>query len=65
MGENHIIAKFCWTDLVIYSHSTERKTPSFSQRNTVAKCLSFSVKVLCDEQGADWQAVLCRDRSCF
>ena len=29
------IAKFCWIDLVIYSLSTERKTSSYSRRNTV------------------------------
>ena len=34
-GKTHIIAKFHWTDLVICSHSRERKTPSYSQRNTV------------------------------
>ena len=31
-----IIAKFHGTDLGICSHSRERKTPSYSQRNTVS-----------------------------
>ena len=30
-GENRIVAKFHRTDLVIYSHSRERKTLSYSQ----------------------------------
>ena len=30
-----ITAKFHWTDLVICSHSRERKTPSYSRRNMV------------------------------
>ena len=34
-GKTHIIAKFHWTDLVICSHSKERKTPTYSRRNTV------------------------------
>ena len=35
-GITYIIAKFHGTDLVIYSHSREGKTPSYSQINTVA-----------------------------
>ena len=34
-GKTHIIAKFHWTDLVICSHSKDRKTLSYSRRNTV------------------------------
>ena len=34
-GKIRIIAKFHRTDLVICSHSRERKPPSYSRRNTV------------------------------
>ena len=34
-GKSRIIAKFHWIVLVICSHSRERKTPSYSRRNTV------------------------------
>ena len=34
-GKIRIIAKFHRTDLVIFSHSRERKPPSYSRRNTV------------------------------
>ena len=37
-----IIAKFHRTDLVICSHSRERKPPSYSRRNTV-----FLIKTVC------------------
>ena len=35
MGKTCIIAKFHWTDLIIYSHSREGKTASYSQINMV------------------------------
>ena len=35
-GKTCIIAKFHRTDLVICSHSRERKTPSYSRINTVS-----------------------------
>ena len=41
-GKIRIIAKFHRTDLVICSHSRERKPPSYSRRNTVKD----TVKVL-------------------
>ena len=39
-GKIRIIAKFHRTDLVICSHSRERKPPSYSRRNTVLNVLS-------------------------
>ena len=36
MGKTHNTAKFHRADLVICSHSKERKTPSYSKINTVA-----------------------------
>ena len=34
-GKTRITAKFHWTDLEVCSHSRERKTLSYSQKNTV------------------------------
>ena len=38
-GKTGITAKFHWTDLVIFSHCRERKTPSYSRRNRVSVCI--------------------------
>ena len=46
------IAKFQRTDLVIYSHSREGKTLSYSQINIVGQIILY------DGQGATRQAVL-------
>ena len=40
-GKSLIIAKFHRTDLVICSHSKERKSPSYSQINTVLYISSY------------------------
>ena len=45
-GKIRIIAKFHRTDLVICSHSRERKPPSYSQRNTVCVSKYGSITVL-------------------
>ena len=42
-GKIRIIAKFHRTDLVICSHSRERKPPSYSRRNTVFEILMFEI----------------------
>ena len=39
-GKIRITAKFHRTDLVICSHSRERKPPSYSRRNTVIICFN-------------------------
>ena len=44
-GKIHIIAKFHRTDLVICSHSRERKPPSYSRRNTVNQNTVFIVLI--------------------
>ena len=53
----HIIAKFYWTRLVIISNSREKKTPSYSRRNTVSESVFLFVMVQISEECASLRGI--------